>query len=178
MKSPYAKPTPVSSYGIIHTSQSDLTPKSFAFDRIQSSMASCRINSTLRCPSGAPRFSSTCRPHNPRAPLLFINTTLSTSPRNLERVIYFHSPKNFDSLKPLVVTSRNKTHASCCRRFLAPVLSAVALLLWGLIRPPRRNRPHWTECWSVRGLLVLFGCLENMLELERINLEVLNGIFG
>ncbi|KAE8099326.1 hypothetical protein FH972_017317 [Carpinus fangiana] len=49
-------------------------------------MASCRINSTLRCPSGAPRFSSTCRPHNPCAPLLFINTTLSTSPRNLERI--------------------------------------------------------------------------------------------
>lgn len=116
------------------------------------SMASCRINSTLRCPSGETRFSSTCRPNNPCAPLLFINTTLSSWLPNLKRVIYSHSPKNCDSLKPLVVTRPNKTHASCCRRSRAPVLRAVALLLWGLKWPRRVNRSHRTECWSVRAL--------------------------
>jgi hypothetical protein len=113
------------------------------------SMASCRINSTLRCPSGAPHFSSTCRPHNPRAPLQFINTILSSSPPNLKRVIYsiFSFSLRISILsKPLVVTHRNKTHVSCCCRSRAPVLRAVALLLWGLKWPLRRNRSHRTEC--------------------------------
>lgn len=138
-------------------------------------MASCGIHFTLRCPSGAPCFASTCRPQNPRAPLHYINLILSSSSSsssssNLKPVtVRIPCPtcsvyKEFDSLyfirfsKTLVFIAVIKhIYASYSRRSRPPALGAVALLLWGLTWLPRRNLSHRTECWSVLSYLSAHG---------------------
>ncbi|KAF5476141.1 hypothetical protein F2P56_007877 [Juglans regia] len=56
-------------------------------------MASCGNNFTLRCPSGAPCFASTCRPQNPRAPLHDINLILSSSSSSNLKLISYSSAR-------------------------------------------------------------------------------------
>ncbi|KAG6697465.1 hypothetical protein I3842_09G201000 [Carya illinoinensis] len=99
-------------------------------------MASCGIQFTLRCPSGAPCFASTCRPQNPRASLHYINLTLSSS-----------SSSSSSNLKPVTISYSSARRRSfvTVRADMATEEKSISQDRMLVFVPPHPLIKHWVS---------------------------------